>query len=293
MRNAGRVQGFAAPLAVALSLATAGAAGAQTVGAADAQTAPAAAERPVSSVEGDRPAAAVSEEPLVTDRPDFTESAVTVAPGRVQLETGYTVTRVAGQSEHSFGELLVRIGVLERLEARVGINSFVWTAVQGDDPEGFQDVSLGGKVNLLRSGESRWRPDVGVLLAASIPTGASDVDEGHAVQPVGVLAAGVALTDWLSTGANVSWGYLVDGDERYSQFAGSLAFGLAATDALGFYAEYFGFFPELRAGPNAHFLDGGITYRFTPNLQVDGRGGFSLGGAETDSFLGLGLAVRI
>ena len=34
--------------------------------------------------------------PLVTDRPDFTESAVGVPIGRVQIEAGYTWTRKGG-----------------------------------------------------------------------------------------------------------------------------------------------------------------------------------------------------
>ncbi|MFQ5990494.1 MAG: hypothetical protein ACE5K9_11330 [Candidatus Methylomirabilales bacterium] len=32
-------------------------------------------------------------DPLVTDRPDFTESTETVAPGRFQIEAGYTFSR--------------------------------------------------------------------------------------------------------------------------------------------------------------------------------------------------------
>ncbi len=45
-------------------------------------------------------------EPLVTDRPDFTESAETVAPGLFQLESGYTFTRRGDDKEHALGEFL-------------------------------------------------------------------------------------------------------------------------------------------------------------------------------------------
>lgn len=50
-------------------------------------------------------------EPIITDRPDFTESAVTVPRGHLQLETGYTgaYDREDGKREsaHSFPEALL------------------------------------------------------------------------------------------------------------------------------------------------------------------------------------------
>ena len=55
-------------------------------------------------------------EPLVTDRPDFTESTVTVGRGVMQLECGYTFTAddEAGvrTNNHSFPETLLRVGML-------------------------------------------------------------------------------------------------------------------------------------------------------------------------------------
>ncbi|MGH7563856.1 MAG: hypothetical protein ACREK5_05485, partial [Gemmatimonadota bacterium] len=54
--------------------------------------------------------------PLVTDRPDFTESALTVPRGDPQLESGYTLTRADDADEHALGEVLLRIGVAGRLE---------------------------------------------------------------------------------------------------------------------------------------------------------------------------------
>jgi hypothetical protein len=58
-------------------------------------------------------AATADDEPLVTDRPDFTESAATVTRGRTQVEMGYTFTSAGDFDEHAMGELLVRIGWTE------------------------------------------------------------------------------------------------------------------------------------------------------------------------------------
>jgi hypothetical protein len=61
---------------------------------------------------------------MVTDRPDFTESASVVPRGRVQLEAGYTYARdedAGVLAAHSYPEALARIGVVDdRLELRLG-----------------------------------------------------------------------------------------------------------------------------------------------------------------------------
>ncbi len=232
-------------------------------------------------------------EALVTDRPDFTESPLTVYPWHVQIEMGYTAARVGGQTENSVGEILIRVGLADRLEARIGLNSFAWVAAEDRDPQGLEDVSLGAKIHLVRAKPGTAVPDVGILLVASFPTGAADLDQGSHVLPVATLAAGLDLTEWLSAGANVGWGYLDDGSGRYSQFAGSLALGFSLTEWLGAYAEYFGFAPEFDSGPDSHFLNGGFTFLISRDVQFDVRAGFSVDDAETDSFAGAGLAFRI
>ena len=230
---------------------------------------------------------------LVTDRPDFTESALTIRPWHAQIEMGYTAARVEGSTEYSVGEILIRVGLAERIEARIGLNSFAWVAAEGNDPEGLEDVSLGTKINLVQAKPGTAVPDVGILLVASFPTGAGDLGEGAHVLPVATLAAGLDVTEWMSAGANVGWGYLDDGAGRYSQFAGSLALGFSLTDWLGAYAEYFGFAPEFDSGPDSHFLNGGFTFLISRDVQLDVRAGFSVDDAETDSFAGAGLAFRI
>ena len=66
------------------------------------------------------------DEPLVTDRPDFTESSTTVGQGVVQLEMGYTFTgdssgrRAHGQSFVSGNAVAYRhAGRLARISTRL------------------------------------------------------------------------------------------------------------------------------------------------------------------------------
>lgn len=231
--------------------------------------------------------------PLVTDRPAFTGSPLTVYRGHVQVEMGYTLSRVDGSTQNSLGEVVVRIGVAERFEARVGLNSFAWVVAPDNDPSGLEDASLGARVRLLEAKPGSAVPDLGLTVTASLPTGSAEVGQGVGVQPITVLAASLDLTGWLSAGSNLGWGYLDDGTGRYSQFSASLALGFSITRVVGAYVEYFGLFPELDNGSSGNFLNGGFTFLISRDVQADARTGFSIGDAETDFFAGVGLAFRV
>ena len=122
-------------------------------------------------------------EPIVTDRPDFTESSDTVPFGRMQLEGGYTFSRVGTLREHAFGELLLRIATGRRTEARIGINSHIWNHGAGAS-RGFEDTTLGMKVRLCPGSETfnLLRPTTALILETTIPTGSSAFS-GREMQP--------------------------------------------------------------------------------------------------------------
>lgn len=229
--------------------------------------------------------------PLIADRPDFTESTNSVAPGRFQLETGYTFARDGDLREHTVGEVLLRIGVLTGVELRVGLNSFV--VVEHDDPrdaEGFEDVVLGAKLELpLPAGG--WVPAAALLGSLSLPTGEDEVGGTDGVQPEAVLALGWDLAPRLSLGLNGGYGRLKEEGERFDQFSHSAALGFDVGRGVGLFLEYFALRPlEDRSDENT--VNGGVTWLLTPNLQLDARAGLGLEGADPDYFTGVGLSVR-
>ena len=88
------------------------------------------------------PPAAPAQQPLISDRPDFTESAATITPGRVQMEAGYTFARLEEVEGHAIGEILARIGVLS------GVEELARTVEQGHCRRG--GIGLG-------RGFTRWK----------------------------------------------------------------------------------------------------------------------------------------
>lgn len=226
-------------------------------------------------------------EPMVTDRPDFTESEVAVAPGRVQLEAGYTFTRADGGNVQEIGEPLLRIGAAPRLELRVGFPTWTDVDVDGESADGLSNTSLGAKLELS---DPRRPTRIALLAGTSVPTGDDDVTAAS-WEPEAILAIGWSVPEPWSLGANAGWSWIDDGDDRRHRGSASLALGRGLTERLAGFLETFGFVTGDGDGESA-FLDGGLTLLLSPDLQLDGRVGARVAGESDDWFVGVGLSRR-
>jgi hypothetical protein len=237
------------------------------------------------------------DDPLVADRPDFTESASTIPPGHFQVESGATLYRVDDEESETLGELLVRIGAGERWEGRIGVGSYVGIdpGTPGSDRiTGYADPSVGIKVRFNEDDPALLppgRPVMALLLSTTVPVGDDELTADEWV-PGAKLALAWTLTDRFSLGSNVNYTYAVDGGERFHQFAGTLTGGVTLTDRLGAYLEYFGFSEEVPDGSTTHYIDGGLTFGVSNDLRLDVRAGFGLNDPSPDWFAGVGAVVR-
>ena len=233
-------------------------------------------------------------EPLVTDRPDFTESSVTVAPGRFQFELGYTFSQKGEEDEHDFGELLVRLGILPWLEGRFAFNSFVLLRQPGEDGDGINDFTVAMKARLLSpdDGASRAVPHVALLLGAELPIGGDDIGTDVVVPGV-KLAAAWKLGRRASLSSNVGWARPSDDQGRYGVGLASLALGYSLSEPLGAFVEWYGLFPGERDGGSEHYVNGGLALLLSPNAQVDWRIGAGLQDPDPNWFTGAGFSFRL
>lgn len=228
--------------------------------------------------------------PLVGDRPDFTESAVAVSPGRVQVEAGYTFTRAGEDRVHDLGEALVRVGVVPRAELRIGVNSFsVRDPVGAGTDSGMRDVSLGAKLALPEPSD-RAVPKAALLVGTTLPTG-SDRFGARDPRPGATVALGWDPADRIGLGVNGGYTHEQDEDgRRVDELSASGAVSWELSAAAGLFAEYFGLFRDV--GEDENFLSGGATWLLGPDLQLDGRLGVGLDGPDPDYFAGVGIVVR-
>ena len=246
------------------------------------------------------------EEPLVTDRPDFTESTDAIPVGHFQLDAGYSFTNDRESKnrtrEHTAPEFLLRIGVVEDFELRIGWEGYGWTDTQfqretrrgrrvnrDDWTQGANDLSFGFKYKFAE--QDGLIPHLGVIGAITVPSGSTGVSSGD-VDPGIVLLWAYDVSDTFSLAGNVGVGVPTDEGDRFIQTSASLSAAFTLSEKLGAYIEYFGFYPNTERSDAAHSVNAGLTYLINNNFQVDWRIGMGLNEEADDFFTGVGFAWR-
>ncbi len=225
---------------------------------------------------------------METDRPDFTEGTQTITPGHFQFEMGYTYTHddEAGTNteDHTFPEIIARVGISDNLEFRYFWPGWSFT----DDEEGGTDFNFGFKTRLIEDGPLT----LSLLSDINVPTGAESKSSDK-VEPAVKFLWAQECSDNLSIAGNFNFSVPVDEEKDY-YFEPSASFSIAPslTETIGAYFEYFGFYPANIGVTSTHYLNGGLTYAMTSNIQLDARVGFGLNEDADDFFTGTGLSFR-
>ena len=235
-------------------------------------------------------------EPLVTDRPDFTEASSTVGLGIAQLELGYTYTfdndGTAQTVSHSYPESLLRYGVgAEWLELRVGGN-YADEESGGASASGSEDLYLGFKIGLTP--QEDILPEMALIPQITVPTGA-DAFTSDEILPGLNWVYGWELNEWIGTAGSTQFNRSIDdgAGEAFTEWAQSWTVGYSLIDRLGAFTEWFAIFPHSAetAAPE-HYFNGGFTYLVNHDVQWDIRGGTGLNEVADDYFFGTGLSIR-
>ena len=234
-------------------------------------------------------ATAATPGPMVTDRPDFTESAATVAPGHAQLEAGYSRAVDGSLVTHEIGESLIRVGVTGATELRIGIGSWriedVDAPTGGSTADGLAGSSLGVK---LRLPSTRAIPDAALLLATTVPLSTRLGDPGWT--PSAILA-GAWSAGPVGLGANLGYAH-AETTTGTGEVLGSVAAGLPfpPDDRVGLFIETYGVVPA-GGGDALVVVDGGATLAVSADVQLDLRVGRAVSGAS-ETVVGVGISVR-
>lgn len=244
---------------------------------------------------GEAPAPLGELGPIVTDRPDFTEASSTVGLGVIQIEAGYTLAFDGDSSSHSWGEPLVRAGVLANwLELRIAAFPTSNSIDRGSSrpaESGLEDLYLGMKIGLTP--QAGILPELAVMPQMTIPTGHSSFTSDRVLPGLNLLY-GWDITETYSFGGSTQYNSAVDdAQSRYDEWAQSLTVGRSITDELASYLEWFAFFPHSAIDTKPeHYLNGGFTFLATDDVQFDIRAGMGLSDAAEDFFVGSGVSVR-
>lgn len=239
------------------------------------------------------------DEPLISDRPDFTESSNTVGLGVVQIEGGYTLAydddhrRVVA---HSFPETLVRIGVLaDWLELRVGWGwGWETTTTHGRShtDDGSNDVYLGMKIGLAP--QQGFLPETAMIPQMTVPVG-GPLSDDRVLPGLNWVYGWDIIDDVVSLNGETQASRQVDEESRhdYAEIAESLSIGYSLTEQLDAYTEWYMLAPiGADTARTEHYVDAGFSVHLTNDLQFDFRAGKGLNDVATDFFTGLGAVVR-
>jgi hypothetical protein len=236
-----------------------------------------------------------AKEPLVTDRPDFTESSSSVGSGALQLESGVTYSDFRNGTEvTTIGEILVRWGVARKFELRFLLPTYAREGGGGGNASGFLSSGVGFKYELAQGDGSGFLGGVEAALIASttIPTGTSDFASSK-WQPSAVFAASWELGPNVGIGTNVGIGRPADDENRYTTLWASVAVGVGLNEASSLFFELYGFNREDNRGPSTGTFQTGLTYLFSPDLQADVRVARRLTDRGVDFLVGAGLSLRL
>jgi hypothetical protein len=236
-------------------------------------------------------------EPIGPDRPSFTNGPLLVAPGHLQVESGYTFTRTGPAEENRLGEILLRYAFDDRWEARLGLNSYDWidSGVPGERRiSGFEDPFVEVKIR-LNDAEAEHRPHgvpaMGLLLQTTVPVGARALT-ADVWQPRGALALHWDLPANWTIESNLGYSRPADGGRRFDQLFASLSAGFQLADKVGGFLEGYVFSRESADGAATHYADAGLSYLVSKDLMLDVRVGAGLDQPRPNWFTGLGAAIR-
>lgn len=241
-------------------------------------------------------------EEIITDRPDQTESASTIAPGFVQIETGaaFISDDEDGLETETFEfpSTLLRIGLVDRVELRIawdGLQRFEGSQDGVDFKDtGSGDTALGIKIGLTDNPAKGL--ETALLIEGRLPTGDEAFTSDRPDPSLRYIIAH-ELSESIGIGYNVGVVWETEGGAQGTETLASafytVATGFGLTNRLGTFVELFGAVGLDTGAQDTHAFDGGFTYLVTHNVQLDIAGGFGLNSAAEDWFVGIGVSARI
>lgn len=232
--------------------------------------------------------------PLVTDRPDATESPNAVPVGFIQVETGafYESFKDNGFEfeDFTYNTMLIRYGLIKNLELRLGWDyTDSKVELNGNEIASASSLSpllLGVKIGIAK--ENGAFPEIGFLGHLNLPFSVKDEFRPDNTGVDFRFSFSHTLNEKSSVAYNI--GAAWENDSPEAAYLYTVAYGYSITDKVGAYVEVYGDFPE-NSKAN-HLWDAGLTYLVSNNVQLDATVGTSFTDGQ-DILLSAGLSFRI
>ena len=219
--------------------------------------------------------------------------------GRTQIEGGYSFAcdRVddAQATQHVVPDLLVRYGLTDRLELRIGWPGFVSTHYGEPLADRSRDEVLDPNVGFLFDlwPQRGWLPQAAVL--ASVPiTLRGNPFTMESLQPLTQALYCWRLNDRLTLGGTTGAALFRVDDDNFIQFQQTASLDWSATERMATFVEW-----EMLADHGSdddgaqHLLGLGVCFLLTEQLQLTWRAGVGLNDRAPDFVTGIYFAYRL
>ena len=240
------------------------------------------------------------ESPFAPDRARTRSGTQVVPVGRFSVEGGVTYTyddEDDVEAETVSGpELLVRAGIVPRVEGRIGWTGWqrvdVSTTGFDDTTDGVTDMSAGVKVSIFEKNTGAV-PAMAAVVELNIPVGDDEFTTDR-VDPSLELAFDYnELHEIYGFSGSVKVTSLendADNDE-YIQTGVALSFDQRWNEEVETFVEYFTFLNSDSDIDDTHFIQTGAIFKILPRVTVDVRVGTGLTSDSADLFAGAGGSI--
>lgn len=230
--------------------------------------------------------------PLSADRPDATESPITVDAGHVQIELSFfDYTRSDHSGDVSDAWILLDTNVKLGLLNNVDLQFVFSTYTKETDVDGFGDVQLRLKANLW--GNDGGTTAFGVMPFVKFPTN-TELSNGE-------FEGGLIVMLGWDAGATWGLGFQAEADLVYDpvegehdvEFSHTVVVGFDVVDPLAAYIEYLGVARAEGETDYQAILSGGLTYGLNPDMVFDAGAQIGLTDLADDLKLFAGMTLRL
>jgi hypothetical protein len=233
---------------------------------------------------------------MATDRPDTTESPITVDAGHFQIETSLVeyARDGGGFKGWDLAPTNLKVGLLNNVDVQFVLAPYADVSEdRAPHAAGFGDAQLRVKVNLW--GNDGGDTALAVMPFVTFPAGENDLTAGHVG---GGLIAPFRLSIDEKTDATVmaeaDFVRDEDRDGWDTDVVHSASLGRDLSDQLGMYVEYVGVLPLGGGDPDYQaFADVGATYSLTDDVQLDAGVNLGLTNNAQDLRVFAGVSLRL
>ncbi len=241
---------------------------------------------------------------LSADRPDITESPITVDAGHVQLELSFLDYRRDDRNSDNtefeawtVGATNIKFGLLHNVDLQ-----FVFDAYTDEDTfdeaagttssaQGFNDIQFRLKINLW--GNDGGETAFAVMPFIQLPVGSDELTSDH-VEGGLIFPYGMELSDGWGLGlmAEIDWVYDTDDGNYDTDFVHTAVLGHEIIGPLGGYVEYVGIISGDGDSDYQSLIGTGLTYALSADLVLDVGANFGLTKSAEDVNVFAGMTVR-